>query len=414
MVPLNFDLLGVALKSKRGAWKKTSQLSFPYDVCGPEEYWYVSDQEKSLTIAVSEPESQWCLLGDVSISGDEDLEPEKGHVFFHNSGELYIFTRLPNNRHFLIASLEAESTATGDPKLEELQAIVSARARPSLELSDPRWLGYFRINYRLSPHFRAGRLFLAGDAAHVHSPLAGLGMNVGIQDAYNLAWKLSLVAQKKANSSLVGSYEIERQFVASDVIEMTRKITETMEAYSSLPQEKKDSFIQGLLTPEPERLDAARHLQEVDLDYKESPLSLENDKTFQGGPKPGTQAPDADDLVVDGNHTSYFKLPADEHFRLLVFCGDPSSESLLEIEAASDASTRYASWLKPYIIMRRIGDEPIGKHTTVFDQSGTMHRKFAADGKCIYLIRPDGYVAYRSTDLNSVGTYFEHIDMLVD
>lgn len=354
------------------------------------------------------------ILGDVSISGDEDLEPEKGHVFFHNSGELYIFTRLPDNRHFLVASLEAGTDTNGDPQLDELQAIVTARARTSYQLSDPRWLGYFRINYRLSPHFRSGRVFLAGDAAHVHSPLAGQGMNTGIQDAYNLAWKLALVAQRKAKALLLESYEIERRFVAEEVVETTRKITETMESYAGLTKEEQGKFIRGLLTPEAQQLDAARHLQEVDLAYTAHPLSLAVDDAFQGGPAPGRQAPDADDLVVDGNSTSYFKLPADEQFRLLFFCGEGAGTPLREIEAAANASTRFASWLKPYIVKKGKVDEPIGEHTTIFDQSGTMHRKFAAVGTCLYLMRPDGYVAYRSPDINSVDRYVDHMSQFMD
>jgi 2-polyprenyl-6-methoxyphenol hydroxylase-like FAD-dependent oxidoreductase len=119
------------------------------------------------------------ILGDVLIAGDDDFEPDKGHIFFHDSGELYMFTRLPGNRHFVVANLDVGASTKGTPPLEELQAIVAERARSSLRLYDPHWLGFFRINYRLVPHYRQHRVFLAGDAAHVHSLLAGHGMNTG-------------------------------------------------------------------------------------------------------------------------------------------------------------------------------------------------------------------------------------------
>jgi len=354
------------------------------------------------------------ILGDVMMTGDDDLEPYKGHVFFHDSGELYLFTRLPGNRHFLVADLEADASTNGTPPLEELQTIVMERARPSLRLYDPQWLGYFRISYRLAQHYRKDRVFLAGDAAHVHSLLSGQGMNTGIQDAHNLAWKLALVAQRKAKFEILESYEFERRYVANDVIETTRQITNTMERYPDLSEQERGKFISHLFTPEPARLGAARHLQEVDLDYSASPLCLPSEDTFPGGPTPGTRAPDASDLVVAGKSTSLFKLPADEQYRLFFFCGDSNDAPVAEIKQAADSSMRFASWLKPYIVRKDTGGEPFGERAVIFDQHGNMHRKYAVSSPCIYLIRPDGYVAYRNSELSSVSKYFEALHMIME
>lgn len=352
------------------------------------------------------------ILGDVIVTGEDDLAPNKGHVFFHDNGELYFFTRLPGNRRFTIATLDAGAGTEGTPQFEELQSIVSERARQSLRLSDPQWLGYFRINYRLVPHYRRDRVFLAGDAAHIHSPLAGQGMNIGIQDAHNLGWKLALVAKRKASVELLDSYEGERRKVADNVVEATKQITNTMELYPDLSQQERETFISNLFTPEPARLDAARNLQEVDLDYGASPLSLSPDDTFQGGPTPGTRAPDARDLVVAGESTSLFKLPADENYRLFFFCGDADDAPAAEIKKAAEASTRFASWLKPYIVRNGSEGGLFGGHAVISDRQGNMHRTYAAGSPCIYLIRPDGYVAYRSPDLTSVDKYFEHLGMI--
>ena len=352
------------------------------------------------------------ILGDVMVAGDDNLEPDKGHVFFHARGELFMFTRLPGSRHFIVANLDAGACTEGAPTLDELQSIVTERARSSLRLSDPQWLGYFRINYRLAPHYRADRVFLAGDAAHVHSLLSGQGMNTGIQDAHNLAWKLALVAQQKARVQLLDSYEVERRKVADDVIQSTRKITDTMESYANLSQRERDRLISHLFTPDPARLDAARHLQEVDLDYSTSPLSLALDDTFQGGPTPGARAPDAAELVVDGETTSLFKLPADEQYRLFFFGGDSNEAPAADIRNAADCSMSFASWLKPYIVTKETGHDSFGAHAVIRDRQGNMHRKYAASGPCIYLIRPDGYVAYRSSELTSVDKYFENFGMI--
>ena len=359
-----------------------------------------------------EPDDIPYILGDVIVTGGDDLAPNKGHVFFHDNGELYLFTRLPGNRQFIVATLEAGAGTEGTPQLEELQSIVSERARPSLRLADPQWLGYFRINYRLVPHYRRDRVFLAGDAAHIHSPLAGQGMNTGIQDAHNLGWKLALVAKGKATVEFLDSYEEERRRVADNVIEATKQITNTMELYPGLSQQERETFISNLFTPEPARLDAACNLQEVDLDYSASPLSLSPDDTVQGGPTPGTRAPDARDLVVAGESTSLFKLPADENYRLFFFCGDSNDAPAAEIKKAAESSSCFASWLKPYIVRNGSEGSLFGDHAVILDQQGNMHRAYAASSPCIYLVRPDGYVAYRSSDLTSVDKYFEHLGMI--
>lgn len=347
------------------------------------------------------------ILGDVLIDGDEDLEPDKGHVFFHNSGVLFAFTRLPDNRHFLVASLREEISTEGMPALKQLQDIVTERTGASLQLRDPHWLAFFRINYRLVPRYRQDRVFLAGDAAHVHSLLAGQGMNTGIQDAHNLAWKLAQVARGRASAGFLDSYEVERRVVAEEILETTRKITKAMESYAELPQEDRETFISHLYTPQAARLDAARHLQEVDLDYSASPLSVSVADDLERGPKPGTRAPDATGLVFKGKATSLFKLRADDQYRLFFFCGTPNPPPVEAIRDAVAASERFTLWLKPYVVGDQTVDSTFAGQTLIIDREGNMHRIYGADSPCIYLVRPDGYVAYRSSDLTSVGAYFE-------
>lgn len=353
------------------------------------------------------------ILGDVALSGNEDLEPDKGHIFFHASGELYLFTQLPGDRQFIVATLEKGTGTSGKPPLEDLQAIVTRRGRASVRLSDPHWLGYFWINYRLAQFYRKDRAFLAGDAAHVHSLLAGQGMNTGIQDAHNLAWKLALVVHGKAKPEILDTYEIERRGVADEVIQNTRQITDVMESYGDLTGQERDNFISKLFTSDPAKLDAARHLQEVDLDYSNSPLCLSSEDEFKDGPGPGMRAPDAGDLEVAGQPKTFYRLPADQQYRLLFFCGDPRGAPDAEIKDAADASLRFAHWLTPYIVRRQAGDKAFGEHTVIVDRQGNLHRRYAASKPCIYLIRPDGYVAFRSEAICSVDRYFEAVSVMM-
>ena len=96
------------------------------------------------------------------------------------------------------------------PTLEELQSLSDAFTGGELRLRDPVWLTHFRLHHRQAERYRTGRIFLAGDAAHVHSPAGAQGMNTGIQDAWNLGWKLALVSRGAAHPVLLDSYEPER------------------------------------------------------------------------------------------------------------------------------------------------------------------------------------------------------------
>ncbi|KAG0331283.1 hypothetical protein BG000_011044 [Podila horticola] len=107
--------------------------------------------------------------------------------------------------------------------LEVCQKLVDECAAPTkFQLRDPTWLTYYRVNERLADHFAyKNRIFLAGDAAHVHSPAGGQGMNTGLQDSFNLAWKLGLVLDDLAPESILETYEVERKPVAADIINLS-------------------------------------------------------------------------------------------------------------------------------------------------------------------------------------------------
>ena len=111
-----------------------------------------------------------------------------------------------------------------EPTLELFQSIIDERTgRSDLKLYDPTWLSLYRVNVRMVDQYRIGRIFLAGDAAHVHSPAGGQGMNTGIQDAYNLAWKLSAVLNG-ADGALLDTYEEERLPIAASMLGITTRL----------------------------------------------------------------------------------------------------------------------------------------------------------------------------------------------
>src|SRR5258707_555581 len=169
-------------------------------------------------------DSNW-WLADGHISG---LVPQdKLHIFWHRDGILAFFPIL-GDRFRVIGDL---GLATGnergaDPTLEEINAMLALRATPGVVLSNPFWLSSFRINERKVKNYSKGRAFLAGDAAHIHSPAGGQGMNTGMQAACSLASKPALVPAGSARPSLPDSYSPARSPGGGPVLTKAGRLTE--------------------------------------------------------------------------------------------------------------------------------------------------------------------------------------------
>jgi 2-polyprenyl-6-methoxyphenol hydroxylase-like FAD-dependent oxidoreductase len=138
------------------------------------------------------------LLADVDVSG---LADESAVHIWAGDGDMIVMRPwAPGQPWQVIASIGADD----DPSLELLQRLARTRTGvPGIKLGNPRWMSVWRYSLRIVDRYRVGRVFVAGDAAHIHSPFGAFGMNTGIQDAYNLGWKLAYVLQGKANDDLL-------------------------------------------------------------------------------------------------------------------------------------------------------------------------------------------------------------------
>ncbi|HEU5028799.1 MAG TPA: FAD-dependent oxidoreductase [Spirillospora sp.] len=165
--------------------------------------------------------AQSFVLADVHL--DWPGVPNEVMLYFSAEG-VTVVAPLPGGRHRIVATVDHAPEA---PDLAHVQALLDERgprAHP-VTVTDLVWSSRFRVHHRLADHYRAGRLFLAGDAAHVHSPAGGQGMNTGIQDALNLAAKLTAVLRDGAAATVLDEYEAERRPVAEEVVAFTHKMT---------------------------------------------------------------------------------------------------------------------------------------------------------------------------------------------
>ena len=227
--------------------------------------------------------STW-LLADTLIDG---LDPTAIAICLESDGVLALFP-MAGDRFRVIANLPADA-GDGEPTLDQVTALVHARGFPESRPHDPTWLGRFRINERKLAEYRCGRVFLAGDAAHVHSPAGGQGMNTGMQDAINLAWKLALVERGLAPDRLLDSYSTERSAIGEQVLRNTGTLTRVATVRNPILQQLRDlaANMLGHVDAITERL--VLQLTELDLHYAHGPLVA---ASGHGRPANGQRAPD--------------------------------------------------------------------------------------------------------------------------
>lgn len=229
--------------------------------------------------------TQRLVLGDVRW--DADL-PRDVLTTFLGREFLGCFP-LPDGRWRFIAVRDPDDDGE-EATLEGLQALVDTRTHVGGRLSDPTWVAPFRIHSRQVERYRVGRVLLAGDAAHIHSPVGGQGMNTGIQDAHNLGWKLALVLAG-APEALLDSYEAERHPVAALVLKATGRATDLGTTRSRVLRAVRDRVAPALAGLSLVRDNVTMAVSELAVRYLHSPIVLQGALSADR-PDPGTFLPE--------------------------------------------------------------------------------------------------------------------------
>ena len=321
---------------------------------------------------------------------DVDMEWDKGHEDLYldltDDGFLAFFPMQGEGRFRIIGSLTPDLKAKHDRHeevgLEDIRAIVEGESGVAARLTGSRWVTTYRIHRRMVDRFREGRAFIAGDAAHIHSPAGGQGMNTGIADGYNLAWKLAAVVKGEAGPRLLDSYEAERLPVARRVLSVTDRLFSLEVTDNPLLKKFRTVLMPGLLNLT-RRSRAVGGLlfgiiSQVRVGYRGSPIVADGGGFGRKAPKPGDRAPYG--LLEDGT-SLYDVLRGTGHHALLFDglggFGGPPAGSRGEV---SDLLGRYRA--------------PFEVHVVGAKNRG-LHELYGAKGPSVFLIRPDGHVAYR-------------------
>jgi len=322
------------------------------------------------------------LLGDIEVEVEEGVNPhapkselertlEHGWIYSTSSddGGLQLFPIGPTRyRLFVESGIVDADTPRKDPTIEDLQAALETRTRLQWKITSSHWLAEFRINERQVKEYVHGRVFVAGDAAHVHSPAGGQGMNTGIQDAANLAWKLALVTRGAASSDLLQTYQEERHPVAAHVLEMSGRALRVAMQTSRISRGFLDLVASLVLSVPTVRKSVTSMLSEDDVAYIGSSLAGESD----GKAKCGTALPDVP-ITIDGQQRSSIALlrtGAGAFFTLILM---------------SDASR--ADWPEHELVaVKQVGRD-------FEDPDGELASRLGVPRDAGILVRPDAIIA---------------------
>jgi 2-polyprenyl-6-methoxyphenol hydroxylase-like FAD-dependent oxidoreductase len=242
---------------------------------------------------VGAPYEHVFYVADVRMRGA--MAPGELNVYLWKRG-FHLFFPMRGDDHWRVAGILPRAIRDRDDlRFDDVLPSVREEAGESLRLDECTWFSTYRIHHRRAARFRAGRCFLLGDAAHVHSPVGAQGMNTGLQDAYNLAWKLALVVTGRAGDRLLETYAAEREPVAD------RLLSSTDRAFSLIVQERWPTgavrthvlprFLALAMSRGASRRLAFRTISQIGIRYPASPLSRGGVAGPRGRPRPGDRFP---------------------------------------------------------------------------------------------------------------------------
>lgn len=317
------------------------------------------------------------FVADTEVTGA--MKPEELNVYMWRDGFHLFFPMKGRDRWRVIGILPEPMRERTDLVFGDLIADIRREAGTDLSFKACSWFSTYRIHHRCAERFRDGRCFLLGDAAHIHSPAGGQGMNTGLQDAYNLAWKLALVVKEQADVALLDSYDQERRPIAQRLLRTTDRIFTLLVSDSWTAGIFRTRLIAKIaaraMRLERTRILAFRTISQIGVRYRGSALSQMLGTLPEGAPLPGDRFPWLHlRMQPEGPLEDLYQKLDDTCFNLLVI-GQPGP-----------ASGSFGDLVR----VHAIPDHPANAL-----ELARVH----STGPAFYLLRPDGHIGLAGTTL---------------
>lgn len=321
------------------------------------------------------------IMMDAIIS--TEFDPDYFHAILSPKGPLVFATLRDATRIICTVTHDPGIKDFENPTIEDFNYVIKQRSCLPLTINKSLWISHFTINHRLIDNYRSGQVLFAGDSAHVHSPVGGQGMNTGMQDSFNLAWKLAQVIKGKSNPKLLDTYNLERRPIAEKVLSNTTAMTEMVAIKNPIFITLRNAVMGFILKLKSVQNIFISRVSELGISYPVNNIIMNS----------GKRAPDG--FLLDNNNKkiSLYSLFKGVKHKLLFFTGDNcSTEKVQEINQLIKWTNENLSELfEPIMIYKtKIDFENI---TTYQDESLSVHKQYELMEGGICIVRPDQYIA---------------------
>jgi len=370
------------------------------------------------------PYPNYWLLADCDLDWKYPLHHLS--VFIHPRGVTAYFPLYSDRGRLMFelpdASIDEEMA---EPTIEDVRMHMAEREIDYRSVGNPNWLAYFKLHHRMVDKYGDGRVFLCGDAAHIHSPIGGQGMNTGIQDSYNLAWKLALVLKGKSPGRLLDSYNEERHRVGKGVVGLTDMATRMVGLHNPVLAAVRNKLLGKLSKLDPVQDKILTTLSQIEINYRESPVveerwyqpdAIEGYHDYRHDLQAGERVKDYSLSSLGGNGgIQLYDLLKDIRHNLLLFTGalpeDMEFDELRKIY--NSIESEYKDVIGVHLIAGsdELPPDFIKMKSVWRDEGLLMHRDFGAAKSSLYLIRPDGYIGFRDQPAN-LGDLLEYLPVI--
>ncbi|KAL0953974.1 hypothetical protein HGRIS_005133 [Hohenbuehelia grisea] len=403
------DHVAVRLRKSQDGEERGEDVKFQY-IVGADGAHSVVRKGLDMTFLGETRASENMSVGDIYVE-DGFLEPNKFHIWGEASTQMLAIrsTEIPKKYNFACSGPQFDHNALSSSREALLKAFAQISGRNDIPWGNISWVSHYRPNIRMVDRFSSGRVFVAGDAAHVHSPAGGQGMNSGCLDAFNLGWKLALAVKGFSKENLLESYDAERLPVIATMLQLTTKIHRTM--YTAGTAEEGFNRDGNL-----NQLGVNYRSSAVVVDERSVKAHLSNPYETEPGSvlSAGDRAPDAGglkDLTKGGDAVHLFDVYRPTHHTVLVFSQE-SSEARTFLTAATKAA-KGAPLLTALIVPPGASDlADINSDRIFVDQKGSAGKSYViAEHTTVtaVVVRPDGVIGAIALTVGGLEKYFENI-----